>query len=120
MSEPAACMLCEHPLEPGVRARMRHLRDAHPDAFRAFVLRLVIPWIYLIVVLAFLAWSLPIWVPVVALVGAMGASFALRRRAAVEAGGVMRPTPGQFLRAGGYGAIALFALLAVVAILSRG
>lgn len=99
---------------------MHHLRAEHPSAFRALVLRLAIPWLYLIVVLVSLAFSLPIWIPIVALVAAMGVSLSLRRRAAIEAGGNSRPTPGQMLRAGGYGAIALFALLAVVAVLSRG
>ena len=120
MSEPSACTLCGELLEPRVRHRARHLEAGHPAAFRALVLRLAVPWLYLIVVLAFLAFSLPIWVPIVALVAAMGISFALRRRATSEAGGGARPTPGQLLRAGGYGAIALFALLAVVAALSRG
>ncbi|MEO8422758.1 MAG: hypothetical protein ABI595_02465 [Actinomycetota bacterium] len=119
MSEPRICVLCEEPLEPGVRDRARHLRAEHPSAHRALVLRLVTPWLYLAAVLAFLAFSLAIWVPIVALVAALGASFAFRRRAALEAGGVARPTPGQMLRAGGYGAMALVAVLFVIAFLSR-
>ncbi|MGZ5212990.1 MAG: hypothetical protein ACXWEJ_01735 [Actinomycetota bacterium] len=91
----------------------------HRSTFRALMFRLVVPWLYLSVVLAFLAFSLPIWTPTVALVAALTVGFALRRRAALEAGSASRPAPGQLLRAGGYGAIALFTLLAVVAAVSR-
>lgn len=120
MSDRVACVLCGDPLDPGVRARLGHLKVGHPQAYRALLLRLAIPWLYLAVVLAFLAFSLSIWVPIVALVLAMGASFAFRRRAAMESGGPTRPEPRQMLRSGGYGAIALFALLAIIAVLSRG
>jgi hypothetical protein len=114
------CTLCDTPLEPGVRPRLRHLRAEHPASYRGLVLRLALPWAFLVVVLAFLAFPLPIWVPVAALVAALVASFALRRDAMIEAGGPSRPSLRQMLRAGGYGAIALFAALLLVTALSRG
>jgi hypothetical protein len=120
MSDPTDCTICGDPLEPGVRARFRHLREVHPAAYRGLVLRLALPWLFLLVVLGFLAFALPIWVPVVALVAALVTSFALRRNAVIEAGGPSRPSLRQMLRAGGYGAIALFAMLLLVTALSRG
>jgi len=115
-----ACTLCGDRLEAGAGPRVRHLRAEHPSTFRALILRLVTPWLYLVVVLSFLASSLPAWVPIVALVAALAGGFALRRRVAMGSGDASRPSPGQLLRAGGYGAIALFALLSVVVALSRG
>jgi small-conductance mechanosensitive channel len=120
MSDPTTCTLCDAPLEAGVRPRLRHLRAAHPAAYRGLVLRLALPWVFLVVVLAFLAFSLPSWVPVLALIAALVASFALRRNAMIEAGGPSRPSLRQMLRAGGYGAIALFAVLLLMTALTRG
>jgi hypothetical protein len=120
MSERLTCTLCGGPHPAGVRGRMRHLRAEHPIAFRALVFRLVVPWLYLTVVLAFLASSLPVWVPIVALMTSLAVGFELKRRAAVGMDDSFRPTLGQMLRAGGYGAIALFALFALVAVLARG
>ncbi len=120
MSAPSTCALCGDDLSSGVGDRLRHLRAAHPAAHRALLYRLATPWIYLGSVLTFLAFSLSIGVPIVTLVIVLAIGWVFRRRAAIETGsGAARPTAGQLLRAGGYGAIALFALLAIFSALSR-
>lgn len=114
-----ACSICGDALSTGVGTRLRHLRSAHPAAHRALLFRLAVPWAYLLVLWSYIALALPIWVPIVGLAAALVASFTLRRRAAIENGpAAFLSTPRQALRAGGYGALALFALLAVLSFLA--
>jgi len=115
----ATCNICHDALPAGVWTRLRHLRAAHPAAHRALIFRLAAPWAYLVVLLSSIALRLPIWVPIVGLASTLVTSFTLRRRAAIEAGSdAFRSTPREALRAGGYGVLALFALLAILSFVS--
>lgn len=118
------CELCGHRWEPGLAARMRHLRRSHPAYARGLLLRVAAPAVFLVTVLALAVTKAPPWAYLVGL----GTSYALlffgriRSRTERSRAGASPALPvKRLLREGGLPFILLIPIVAaIVYLLGRG
>jgi len=115
-----ACELCGAPIEAGIRPRLTHLRDDHPDAARALWIRLAASWLFLALAAATIVFGWPVWVPPAGLFAGLVVNVAMRRRIVAARAGRRRPLPTlrEFARGGGLGVLAVVLLILVLALLA--
>ncbi|HEY6567674.1 MAG TPA: hypothetical protein VI341_09160 [Actinomycetota bacterium] len=103
-------------------ARLGHLRGSHPAAYRSLAVRSAAPFIYLVLVAAYMVGVLPALIPIGGLFVLCVSSFILRRGAMEERRSLgLRPAESgrQMLRSGGYGLVLLAAFVVVIAYFVR-
>ena len=118
--DPGGCPVCGDPLVGS--GRIHHLRERHPAYWRAFLVQVASPWVFLAFMFALALESAPGWSFVAVLLGFVGLSLWARHRSAVERGQRAGRRVGQWLQGAGIGFIMMavaFVVVALVVVLSR-